>query len=132
MLYVVPSTVSISPSLVHVTVVAGEPVEVQVRVRASDSYVRLDTVGGAEKHYISKHHKVRCYTLARNHTCTPSKDLHEKLLYPVLLTRKSKHIRVISIRHVTYSNLTNIYYPLTMLDISIVCLVNQCSGTSCL
>ena len=48
MLYVVPSTVSVSPSLVHVIVVAGEPVEVQVRVRVSGSYVRLDTVGGAE------------------------------------------------------------------------------------
>ena len=44
MLYVVPSTVSVSPSLVHVTVVAGEPVEVQVMV--PQSYVRLDTVGG--------------------------------------------------------------------------------------
>ena len=56
MLYVSPSTVSVSPSivsvtpsLVHVTVVAGEPVEVQVRVRASESYVRLDTAGGAEE-----------------------------------------------------------------------------------
>ena len=56
MLYVVPSTVSatpstvsVSPSLVHVTVVAGEPAEVQVRVRVSGSYVRLDTVGGAEE-----------------------------------------------------------------------------------
>ena len=48
MLYVVPSTGSVTPSLVHVTVVAGEPVEVQVRVRASESYVRLDTVGRAE------------------------------------------------------------------------------------
>ena len=49
MLYVVPSTVSVSPSLVHVTVVAGESVEVQVRVRVSGSYVTLDTVGGAEE-----------------------------------------------------------------------------------
>ena len=48
MLYIVPLTVSVSPSLVHVTVVAGEPVEVQVRVRVSGSYVRLDTVGRAE------------------------------------------------------------------------------------
>ena len=47
MLYVVPSTLSVSPSLVHVTVVAGEPVEVQVRVLVPQSYVRLDTVGGA-------------------------------------------------------------------------------------
>ena len=31
------------------TVVAGEPVEVQVRVREAESYVRLDTVGGAEE-----------------------------------------------------------------------------------
>ena len=49
MLYVVPSIVSVSPSLVHATVVAGESVEVQVRVRVSGSYVRLDTVGGAEE-----------------------------------------------------------------------------------
>ena len=52
MLYVVPSTVSVSLSLVHVTVVAGEPVEVQFRVRVlfceSYLYVTLDTVGGAE------------------------------------------------------------------------------------
>ena len=47
MLYVVPSTVSVSPSFVHVTVVAGETVEVQVRVCVPESYVRLDTVGGA-------------------------------------------------------------------------------------
>ena len=49
MLYVVPSTVSVAPSLVHVTVVAGESVEVQVRVRVSGSYVTLDTVGEAEE-----------------------------------------------------------------------------------
>ena len=49
MLYIVPLTVSVSPSLVHVTVVAGESVEVQVRVREAESYVRLDTVGGAEE-----------------------------------------------------------------------------------
>ena len=49
MLYVVPSTVSVSPSLVHVTLVAGESVEVQVRVREAESYVRLDTAGGAEE-----------------------------------------------------------------------------------
>ena len=48
MLYVVPSTGSVSLSLVHATVVAGEPVEVQVRVLVPQSYVRLDTVGGAE------------------------------------------------------------------------------------
>ena len=48
MLYVVPSTGSVSPSLVHVTLVAGESVEMQVRVRVSGSYVKLDTVGGAE------------------------------------------------------------------------------------
>ena len=48
MLYVVPSTGSVSLSLVHVTVVAGEPVEVQVRVLAPQLYVRLDKVGGAE------------------------------------------------------------------------------------
>ena len=47
MLYVVPSTVSVPPSLIHVTVVAGESVEVQVRVCVSGSYVRLDTVGRA-------------------------------------------------------------------------------------
>ena len=47
MLYVVPLTVSVPPSLVHVTLVAGESVEMQVRVRVSGSYVRLDTVGGA-------------------------------------------------------------------------------------
>ena len=47
MLYVVPSTVSVSPSLVHVTVVAGESVEVQVRVLVPQSYVSLDTAGGA-------------------------------------------------------------------------------------
>ena len=49
MLYVVPLTASVSPSLVHVTLVAGETVEVQVRVREAELYVRLDTVGGAEK-----------------------------------------------------------------------------------
>ena len=48
MLYVVPSTASVSPSLVHVTLVAGESVDVQARVREAESYVRLDTVGGAE------------------------------------------------------------------------------------
>ena len=47
MLYVVPLTVSVSLSLVHVTLVAGESVEVQVRVLVPQSYVRLDTVGGA-------------------------------------------------------------------------------------
>ena len=49
MLYVVPSTGSVTPSLVHVTVVAGEQVEVQVRVLVPQSYVRLDTLGGAEE-----------------------------------------------------------------------------------
>ena len=49
MLYVIPSSVSVSPSLVHVTVVAGESVEVQVKVRVSGSYVRLDTAGRAEE-----------------------------------------------------------------------------------
>ena len=48
MLYIVPLTVSVAPSLVHVTLVAGESVEVQVRVREAESYVRLDTVGRAE------------------------------------------------------------------------------------
>ena len=48
MLYVVPLTVSVPPSLVHATLVAGESVEMQVRVRVSGSYDRLDTVGGAE------------------------------------------------------------------------------------
>ena len=47
MLYVVPSTVSASPSLVHVTVVAGEPVEVQVRVREAASNSRSLMVGAA-------------------------------------------------------------------------------------
>ena len=31
------------------TVVAGEPAEVQVRVREAESYMRLDTAGGAEE-----------------------------------------------------------------------------------
>ena len=47
MLYVVPSTVSVTPSLVHVTVVAGEPVEVQVRASIAGLNSRLVTSGGA-------------------------------------------------------------------------------------
>ncbi len=37
------------PSFVHVTVVAGEPVEVQVSVNESGSKVRLVMLGGADK-----------------------------------------------------------------------------------
>ena len=47
MLYVVPSIVSVSPSLVHVTLVAGESVEVQVRVREAASNSRSLMVGAA-------------------------------------------------------------------------------------
>ena len=36
-----------TPSFTQETVVAGEPVEMQVRVRASSSYVRLVMVGEA-------------------------------------------------------------------------------------
>ena len=64
MLYVVPSIVSVAPSLVHVTVVAGEPVEVQFTVVVPQSYVRLDTVGGAEGKkalsYLSVHLSADC------------------------------------------------------------------------
>ena len=58
MLYVSPSAVSVTSSLVHVTVVAGEPVEVQVRVLVLQLYVRLDTVGGAvgeESYYVDRY-----------------------------------------------------------------------------
>ncbi len=37
------------PSFIHVTVVAGEPVEVQVSVNESGSKVRLVMLGGADK-----------------------------------------------------------------------------------
>ncbi len=36
-------------SFIHVTVVAGEPVEVQVRLNESGSKVRLVMLGGADK-----------------------------------------------------------------------------------
>ena len=58
MLYAVPSTVNVSSFLVHVTVVAGEPVEVQVRVLVPQLYVRLDTVGravGEESYYVDRY-----------------------------------------------------------------------------
>ena len=71
MLYIFPSIVSVSPSLVHVTVVAGEPVEVQVRVLVPQSYVRLDTVGGAEKENILVYFASDC----KHH-------LHAKLVSP--------------------------------------------------
>ncbi len=37
------------PSFIHATVVAGEPVEVQVSVNESGSKVRLSMLGGADK-----------------------------------------------------------------------------------
>ncbi len=37
------------PSFIHVTVVAGEPVEVQVSVNGLGSKVRLSMLGGANK-----------------------------------------------------------------------------------
>ncbi len=37
------------PSFIHVTVVAGEPVEVQVSVNESGLKVRLVILGGADK-----------------------------------------------------------------------------------
>ncbi len=37
------------PSFIHVTVVAGEPVEVQVSVNESGSKVRLSMLGRADK-----------------------------------------------------------------------------------
>ncbi len=37
------------PSFIHVTVVAGEPVEVQVSVNGSGSKVRLSMLGRADK-----------------------------------------------------------------------------------
>ncbi len=49
MLYVVPPMSSGEPSFIHVTVVAGEPVEVQVSVNESGSKVRLVMLGGANK-----------------------------------------------------------------------------------
>ena len=81
MLYVVPSTVSVSPSLVHVTVVAGESVEMQVRVREAESYVRLDTAGGAEGMKNITYQNITRYVAAHwrgiTCTCTLSKDSHE-------------------------------------------------------
>ncbi len=49
MLYVVPSMTSEEPSFIHATVVAGEPVEVQVSVNESGSKVRLVILGRADK-----------------------------------------------------------------------------------
>ena len=38
--YVVPLVIRVSPSFVHVTVVGGEPVEVQVRVEREEEMLR--------------------------------------------------------------------------------------------
>ena len=48
--YVAPSVVRVSPSFVHVTLVGGEPVEVQVRVERGEEMLRCiaSTRGTAE------------------------------------------------------------------------------------
>ena len=54
--YIVSLAGSVTPSLVHVTVVGGEPVEVQVRVVKEEKMVRSNTVtcgtaGGREMYH---------------------------------------------------------------------------------
>ena len=81
MLYVVPSTVSVSPSLVHVTLVAGEPVEVQVRVCVSGSYVRLDRAGRAEEKNID------CYNMSKSRLLMVSEVGSSMYIITIVLVR---------------------------------------------
>ena len=48
--YIVPSVIKVSPSLVQVMLVGGEPVEVQVRVEREEEILRSTavTLGSAE------------------------------------------------------------------------------------
>jgi len=48
--YIVPSVINVSPSLVHMMLVGGEPVEVQVRVEREEDMLRSEavTLGAAE------------------------------------------------------------------------------------
>jgi len=48
--YIVPSAINVSPSLVHMMLVGGEPVEVQVRVEREEDMLRSEAVmlGAAE------------------------------------------------------------------------------------
>ena len=62
--YIVSLAGSVTPFLVHVTVVGGEPVEVQVRVVKEDEMFRSNTVtwgtAGGRKMY-------RCACMGRTH-----------------------------------------------------------------
>jgi len=49
--YIVPSVINVSPSLVHMMLVGGEPVEVQVRVEREEEMLRSTavTLGAAKR-----------------------------------------------------------------------------------
>ena len=57
-----PSTANSSPSLVHTTIVAGDPIEIQEMLNAlSESLRVIVTVGGA----VMKEGEVTCYNIVR-------------------------------------------------------------------
>ena len=94
MLYVVPSTVSLSPSLVHVTLVAGEPVEVQVRVREAESYVRLDIFGGAEGMNNITYQNITRYVVAHQRGITRDNVLLARIYMNSYFTPCFSHVKL--------------------------------------
>ena len=76
----VPSTVSGEPFFIHVTLVAGDPVEVQVMVRERESDTMLEMVGSAEGKEMFKPkllnftdclvYVCECMVINKTHTCT--------------------------------------------------------------